>query len=759
MQRVYTVYNTLGANSPEGLEHAEENSFTIMRISGYVTFLVSCWYFSLSPHSAQAGVCKPGYYYNPIYFCIDINECDSSPCGPQAVCKNTPGSFKCSCHSGFKPSVGNSGFSGGAKCEDINECDSSPCGPQAVCKNTPGSFKCSCHSGFKPSVGNSGFSGGAKCEDVNECEDEGVCGRNATCYNSVGSYHCICHAGFHPEPGKTQNTCKEPPFNCPNAEKQENSILVECGLKHSETLKQSNTSDNGSCSILESARRLLGNVCQNFSAANDTQAITEFVNDLLDRKSRWANMEVTQRLNVAAAIMDLMENMAMAIALTLPSAGAKTISEDTFALEIQVAGGQNMSLDDLVRMHVRNNTMEIYWKSIIGAKHSEFAAVSLLVFNNMESILNSEIYGEGNEQAHKTERTIQLNSKVIAATISNKAASHELAEKVNFTLKLNQGKKANEKIECVYWKTTAVDSFWSSEGCIVFGSNQTHDDLSMMIMTSVGLTISLLCLVASIVVFVKCRSIQNSNTTVHKHLSVNLFLAQLLFLTGTHVRHKIICALVAGCLHYLFLTVFAWMFLDALQLFIACRHLTVKVFTRTHVIKQRFLYPSGYAVSALIVIISAAIHPSGYGSEKVCWLKLESGFRWSFQGPVCFVIVVNVVLFVWTLCLLRHHLSTRNVNVSKIKDTRTLTLKAAARLFIMGCTWIFGIFNVNESTSFLSYIFIVINTLQGVFIFLVYCVFSCQVRNEFRKWFTNAKAGSLTDFSNVPMNSHETNEI
>ncbi|XP_078387324.1 adhesion G protein-coupled receptor E1-like isoform X4 [Cetorhinus maximus] len=678
MQRVYTVYNTLGVNSLEGLEHAKENSFTIMRISGYLSFLVSCWYFSLNPHSAQAATCNPGYYYNPIYICIDINECDSSPCGPQAVCKNTPGSFKCSCPSGFKSSVGNSGFSDGAKCEDINECDSSPCGPQAVCKNTPGSFKCSCPSGFKSSAGNSGFSDGAKCEDVNECEDEGACGRNATCYNSVGSYHCICHAGFHPEPGKTQNTCKEPPLNCPNAEKQENSILVGCGLKHSETLAQSNSSDNGSCSILESARRFLGKVCQNFSVANDTQAITEFVNDLLNRKSQWANMEVTQRLNVATAIMDLMENLTMAISLTLPSAGAKTISEDTFALEIQVSGGQNMSMDDLVRMHVWNNTMEIYWKTIIGAMHSEFAAVSLLVFNNMESILNGKIYGEGNGQAHKTERTVQLNSRVIAATISNKAARHELAEKVNFTLKLNQGKKANEKVECVYWKTTAVDSFWSSEGCIVFGSNQTHvmcqcnhltsfailmasveieDDLSMMIITSVGLIISLLCLLASIVVFVKCRSIQNSNTTVHKHLSVNLFLAQLLFLTGTHVRHK-----------------------------------------------------------------------------------------------------VNVVLFVWTLCLLRHHLSTRNVNVSKIKDTRTLTLKATARLFIIGCTWIFGIFNVNEITSFFSYIFIVINTLQGVFIFLIYCVFNRQVRDEFQKWFTDAKAVSLTDFSNVPMSSHEANE-
>ncbi|GCC17544.1 hypothetical protein chiPu_0021549 [Chiloscyllium punctatum] len=198
----------------------------------------------------------------------------------------------------------------------------------------------------------------------------------------------------------------------------------------------------------------------------------------------------------------------------------------------------------------------------------------------MESILNSEIRKDGVKQLEATEGTGWLNSKVVTARISNKAASHNLTEMVNFTLKLNQ------------------------------------EDWSLLLISTVGLTVSLLCLAASIVVFTKCRSIQKASIIVYKHLSINLFLAQLIFLTGIHVTNKVVCALVAGCLHYFFLTVFAWMFLDALQVFIVCRHLTVTKFTHTYVIRRRYLYPSGYAVSALIVIISAAIRPYGYGSEK-----------------------------------------------------------------------------------------------------------------------------------------------
>ncbi|KAI4578668.1 hypothetical protein MJT46_000036 [Ovis ammon polii x Ovis aries] len=63
-----------------------------------------------------------------------------------------------------------------------------------------------------------------------------------------------------------------------------------------------------------------------------------------------------------------------------------------------------------------------------------------------------------------------------------------------------------------------------------------------------------------------------------------------------------------------------------------------------------------------------------------------------------------------------------------------LTFKATAQLFILGCTWFLGLLQVGTAAHVMAYLFTIINSLQGVFIFLVYCLLSQQVREQYRKW-------------------------
>ncbi|KAL7646898.1 UNVERIFIED_CONTAM: hypothetical protein RMT77_002155 [Armadillidium vulgare] len=86
--------------------------------------------------------CSPGYTISSSTGeCTDINECAEgiSNCLPGQICVNTEGSFDCrvECRDGFKYEPQDP-----AVCVDINECDNSPCSYDERCYNTEGSYVC-----------------------------------------------------------------------------------------------------------------------------------------------------------------------------------------------------------------------------------------------------------------------------------------------------------------------------------------------------------------------------------------------------------------------------------------------------------------------------------------------------------------------------------------------------------------------------------------------------------------------------------------
>ncbi|GCC19008.1 hypothetical protein chiPu_0018170 [Chiloscyllium punctatum] len=79
----------------------------------------------------------------------------------------------------------------------------------------------------------------------------------------------------------------------------------------------------------------------------------------------------------------------------------------------------------------------------------------------------------------------------------------------------------------------------------------------------------------------------------------------------------VLCATVAGGLHYLFLAAFFWMCLEAVQLCLMVLNLKVVNFSRTRVIPRRLMYPIGYGCPAVIVIVTAAVNAKGYGTDRM----------------------------------------------------------------------------------------------------------------------------------------------
>ncbi|NXD85850.1 FBN2 protein, partial [Halcyon senegalensis] len=125
--------------------------------------------------------------------CTDIDECRISPdlCG-SGTCVNAPGSFECECFDGYE-----SGFMMMKNCMDIDECERNPLLCRGgTCVNTEGSFQCDCPLGHELSPSRE------ECIDVNECSlSDNLC-RNGKCMNMVGTYQCSCNSGYQATPDR-----------------------------------------------------------------------------------------------------------------------------------------------------------------------------------------------------------------------------------------------------------------------------------------------------------------------------------------------------------------------------------------------------------------------------------------------------------------------------------------------------------------------------------------------------------------------------
>ncbi|KAM9115138.1 adhesion G protein-coupled receptor E3-like [Pangshura tecta] len=412
--------------------------------------------------------------------------------------------------------------------------------------------------------------------------------------------------------------------------------------------------------------------------------------------------------------------------------------------------------------------MDIQCNTVTQAPTEDFLAVAFISYSTLGSIIDKRFLAEGGLTADEKLRNFHLNSRVVSGAVGN-GRPMNISKPVNFTLRHRQAKKEEEETRCVYWKLIAGKGTWAEDGCAILHTNSTHTICScnhlssfallmgltevevlqksypLTIITYVGLTFSLLCLLLAILTFLLCRSIRNVSTSLHLQLCLCLFLADLLFLTAvTRTSIRVVCAVIAGFLHYLFLACFSWMFLEGLHLFLTVRNLQVVNYTSASRFKKRFMYPFGYGFPALVVAISAAVNPGGYGTSEYCWLHLERGFHWSFLGPVCAIILINLTFFLATLWILRDKLSSLNENVSTLKDTRLLTFKAIAQLFILGCTWSLGLFQAGSAKMVMAYLFTIVNSLQGAFIFLVHCLLNRQVREEYRRWIKGIRKPSST---------------
>ena len=119
-------------------------------------------------------------------------------------------------------------------------------------------------------------------------------------------------------------------------------------------------------------------------------------------------------------------------------------------------------------------------------------------------------------------------------------------------------------------------------------------------------------------------------------------------------------------------------------------------------------------------------------------------FYIAYLLPIIVIMLMNlVILALVSRSLMRDPALSKTNRMTKVTKVR-ITFGCS---LVMGTTWIVGLFAVGVFTFTFQLIFCLLNSLQGLFIFIFYCAMSKDVRKEWAK-FLNVEQKSTS--SNTP---------
>nr|XP_020645176.1 adhesion G protein-coupled receptor L3 isoform X5 [Pogona vitticeps] len=507
------------------------------------------------------------------------------------------------------------------------------------------------------------------------------------------------------------------------------------------------------------------------------QAMVETVNNLLQPQAlnAWKDLPASDQLRAATMLLDTVEESAFVLADNLLKTDIVRESTENIQLEVARLSTEG-NLEDLKfpQNTGYGSTIQLSANTLKQNGRNGEIRVAFVLYNNLGPYLSTENASmKLGLEAMSTNHSVIVNSPIITAAI-NKEFSNKvyLADPVVFTVRHIKQSEENFNPNCSFWSYSkrTMTGYWSTQGCRLLTTNKTHTtcscnhltnfavlmahvevkhgdavhDLLLDVITWVGILLSLVCLLFCIFTFCFFRGLQSDRNTIHKNLCISLFVAELLFLIGINrADQPIACAVFAALLHFFFLSAFTWMFLEGVQLYI----MLVEVFESEHS-RRKYFYLVGYGMPALIVAVSAAVDYRSYGTGKVCWLRLDTYFIWSFIGPATLIIMLNVIFLGIALYKMFHHTAILKPESGCLDNIKSWVIGAIALLCLLGLTWAFGLMYINESTVIMAYLFTIFNSLQGMFIFIFHCVLQKKVRKEYGKCLrTHCCSGKSTESS------------
>uniref|UniRef100_A0AAR2JJK0 Adhesion G protein-coupled receptor G11 n=1 Tax=Pygocentrus nattereri TaxID=42514 RepID=A0AAR2JJK0_PYGNA len=373
-----------------------------------------------------------------------------------------------------------------------------------------------------------------------------------------------------------------------------------------------------------------------------------------------------------------------------------------------------------------------------------------------------------------------LNNEVYSIEMGAKIAN--LTDTINLTFR--NVKTSGVTLHCHSWDGEGAKPNWTTTGCftietddgvtcacvhltffaLLMAANPTDTisstDLSnLTYITSIGCGLSIFFLgVALFMHFLLRRARQSDSVHILINLFVSLVLLNLTFLTNEYVANTgnlIGCKLMAGFMHYCLLTSFTWFGLEALHL---CLQLGRSSTSIKHYLTKICI--AGWAPSAVVVTVvfclqkynQLVIHADDGKDVKMCWIT-DSAVHYVvnigyYSVIFVFTFTTFVIMLRWIFLLKGTAANRHEPLAGSAKRTTTGTSDALTVMGLcctLGLTWGFAFFAYGALRLPSYYIFTILNSFQGFFLFIYYYKTSKFVGDQM----TSEKTSAITEATSV----------
>ncbi|GFO02580.1 G-protein coupled receptor mth [Plakobranchus ocellatus] len=242
------------------------------------------------------------------------------------------------------------------------------------------------------------------------------------------------------------------------------------------------------------------------------------------------------------------------------------------------------------------------------------------------------------------------------------------------------------------------------------------------------LSLSMLCLVLTLLTYSLFPSLRSVAGINNMFLSASLLMAQAFLLATAYLlQTNPLCKAVGITTHFMWLSMFCWSFTCCFHMF---QIFTSK--TRSAILTERAkmvrtlrkaLFCAGAPILVILVVVATSLANSewkyfGYGRFS-CYLDTQTLIIAAVVAPLCVMVVSNLVFFAVTVYKIH--------NIRKLQSNMDLNSNTPKDIYVYvklssmtGCFWALAIIAEYLDNFPLRIVAIVLNGLQGVFIFWSY---------------------------------------